>query len=93
MFLLWPQVLWLMLALPLLPAAYIWLLHRRGKPAVRYSSLGAVREAAAGRHWRRHLPPALLMLACTAMLFAAARPIVAREISAQPSAGTHPRDW
>ena len=73
MFFLWPQYLWLMLALPLLPAVYLWLL-RRPKAAVRYSSLGVVRAAAAGRNWRRHLPPALLLLACSVLLLAGARP-------------------
>jgi Ca-activated chloride channel homolog len=71
---LWPQYLWLMLALPLLPALYVWLLRRRGKPALRYSSLAAVR-AAATRPWRRHVPPALLLIACALLLFAAARPL------------------
>ena len=75
MFFLWPQYLWLMLALPLLPAVYVWLLRRRGKPAVRYSSLGVVRAAAARLNWRRHVPPALLLLACSGLLFAAARPV------------------
>ena len=53
---LWPQYLWLMLALPLLPVLYLWLLRRRGKPALRYSSLEVVREASS-RPWRRHVPP------------------------------------
>ena len=53
---LWPQYLWLMLALPLLPALYLWLLRRRSKPALRYSSLAVVRAAAAA-NWRRHVPP------------------------------------
>jgi Ca-activated chloride channel homolog len=75
MFFLWPQYLWLLLALPLLPAVYAWLLRRRRKPALRYSSLGVVRAAAAGPNWRRHLPPALLLLACSGLLFAAARPV------------------
>ena len=74
MFFLWPQYLWLLLALPLLPAVYVWLLHRRGKPALRYSSLGVVRAAAAGMRWRRHLPPALMLLACCGLLLATARP-------------------
>ena len=43
MFFQWPQYLWLMLALLLLPVAYVWLLRRRGKAALRYSSLGVVR--------------------------------------------------
>ena len=72
---LWPQYLWLLLALPLLPAVYAWLLRRRGKQAVRYSSLHVVRAAAAGRNWRRHVPPALLLVACSGLLVAAARPV------------------
>ena len=72
---LWPQFLWLMLALPLLPAAYLWLLRRRRKAALRYSSLGMVGAAAAGRNWRRHVPPALLLVACSVLLLAAARPV------------------
>jgi Ca-activated chloride channel homolog len=71
----WPQYLWLMLAVPLLAVAYVWLLHRRRRTALRYSSLGIVRAAAEGRNWRRHVPPALLLLACWGLLFAAARPV------------------
>ncbi|HYW55453.1 MAG TPA: BatA domain-containing protein [Polaromonas sp.] len=47
MFFLSPHFLWLMLALPLLPVLYLWLLQRRAKLVVRYSSL------ATGRHSRR----------------------------------------
>ncbi len=75
MFFLWPHYLWLMLALPLLPLAYLWLLRRRGKLAVRYSSLGTVRAATAGRQWRQHVPAALLFLACAGLLLATARPM------------------
>jgi len=71
---LWPQYLWLMLALPVLPALYVWLLRRRGKAALRYSSLEVVRQASS-RPWRRHVPPALLLVACALLLFAAARPL------------------
>jgi Ca-activated chloride channel homolog len=75
MFFQWPDYLWLMLAIPFLLAAYVWLLGRRGKLAVRYSSLAVVRAAAVGRNWRRHVPPALLLLGCAALLLAAARPM------------------
>jgi len=71
---LWPQYLWAMLALPLLPALYLWLLRRRSKAALRYSSLEVLREASR-RQWRRHVPPALLWIACSVLLFAAARPL------------------
>ncbi|MES2632694.1 MAG: VWA domain-containing protein [Pseudomonadota bacterium] len=74
MLFLWPQYLWLLLALPLLPVAYLWLLRRRGKAALRYSTLNIV-SAAAGSNWRRHVPPALFLLALVAMLLAAARPM------------------
>ncbi|MDL9999395.1 VWA domain-containing protein [Variovorax sp. J22P240] len=74
MFFLWPDFLWLLPGLLLLPAAYVWLLRRRSKTALRYSSLGVVR-AAAGHAWRRHLPPALFLLACSGLLIAAARPV------------------
>jgi Ca-activated chloride channel family protein len=72
---LWPHYLWLMPALLLLPAAYVWLLRRRNKQAVRFSNLGIARAANAGRSWRRHLPPALLLLACAVLVLAAARPV------------------
>lgn len=64
-----------MLALPLLPVTYLWLLRRKGKLAVRYSSMAHVRAATAGRQWRRHVPPALLLLAFAGLLLAAARPM------------------
>jgi Ca-activated chloride channel family protein len=70
---LWPGYLWTLLALPLLPLLYVWLLHRRSKSALRYSSLDLVRQAS-GRLWRRHVPPALLFLACAVLLLAVARP-------------------
>lgn len=75
MFFLWPGSLWFLLLLALMPAAYLWLLRRRNKAALRYSSLGVVQAAVAGRQWRRHLPPALLLLACAGLLAAAARPV------------------
>lgn len=75
MFFLWPEYLWLLPALLLLPAAYLWLLRRRGKAAVRFSSLAVVREAAAARNWRRHVPPGLLLLAISGLVFAASRPV------------------
>src|SRR4051812_11523422 len=73
---LWPQFLWLLLALPLLVGLYVLLLRRKKKLAVRYASLSIVREAmSTGSQMRRHIPPVLFLLALTAMLLAAARPV------------------
>ena len=73
---LWPKLLWLMLALPLLLLAYWWLMRRRKKFALRYASLSILREAMdKGPNIRRHIPPALFLLAIVAMLLAAARPL------------------
>ncbi len=72
---LWPQYLWLLLALPLLVLLYVWLLRRKNKTAVRYASLSIVKEAMGGRQWRRHVPPVLFLLSLAAMLLAAARPV------------------
>jgi Ca-activated chloride channel family protein len=73
---LWPEFLWLLLAVPLLVLVYVWLLRRKKKFALRYASLSLVRPAmGSGQHWRRHLPPALFLIALTAMLLAASRPL------------------
>jgi Ca-activated chloride channel family protein len=71
---LWPQTLWLLLAIPVWVAAYLWLLGRR-KAAVRYTSLALVRAAMGpGSRIRRHVPPLLFLLALVAALLAMARP-------------------
>ena len=71
----WPEMLWLMAVLPLLLAAYVWVLRRKKKLAVRYASLSMVREAmGAGSRIKRHLPPLLFFLALAAMILAVARP-------------------
>ena len=72
---LWPQFLWLMLAVPVLVLVYLWLLRRKKKLTLRYASLSIVKEAlGSSMSWRRHIPPLLFLLAITAMLFAASRP-------------------
>jgi len=72
---LWPQFLWLLLALPLLVLLYVWLLRRKKKIALRYASLSIVREAMGkGQSFRRHIPPLLFLLSLAAMLLASSRP-------------------
>jgi Ca-activated chloride channel family protein len=72
---LWPASFWLLPLLVVLPAVYVWLMRRRSASALRFSNLGAVRQAVSGRQWRRHVPPALLLLAVAGLLVAAARPV------------------
>jgi len=73
---LWPEFLWLLLALPVLVLLYVWLLRRKKKMALRYASLSIIKEAMGpGQTIRRHIPPALFLLAMAAMLLAAARPV------------------
>ncbi|WP_454726265.1 MULTISPECIES: VWA domain-containing protein [Cupriavidus] len=72
---LWPQMLWLLLTVPLLAAAYLYLIARRKKAALLYASLALPRAALGPRQrLRRHIPPALFLLALTAALLACARP-------------------
>lgn len=70
----WPVMLWLLLLIPLMIAAYILLLRRRRKGAFPYPNLAMVREAAQVVCWRRHIPVALMLAAFACLLLAMARP-------------------
>jgi Ca-activated chloride channel family protein len=71
----WPELLWLLLAVPLLVAAYFMILRRKKKAALAYASLSMVKEAMGVRQrFRRHVPPLLFLLALIAMIVAIARP-------------------
>lgn len=73
---LWPEMLWLLVLIPLLALLYVWLLRRRKNVSVQYSNFALVAQALAKQPaWRRHVPPLLMLLAFAAMLFAAARPV------------------
>ena len=73
---LWPSFLWSLLLLPLLVLLYLWLLHRRRRSTVRLASLGVAKAALGkGPGWRRHVPPALLLLAIGTLLVGMARPL------------------
>lgn len=70
----WPDMLWLLLVLPVLVAVYVYLMRRKQRMAVRYASLAMVKDAMGASHHRRHVPPALFLLAIAAMIMAMARP-------------------
>src|SRR5258705_221969 len=70
---LWPQALWLLLAVPALVAMYVVMLRRRNKAAIRYASIALVRDAMPrGQRLRRHLPPLLFLLALIALILSLA---------------------
>ena len=74
--LLWPWFLTLLVLVPALVALYIWILRRKRRFAVRYSSLSLVRAAQPERsRWRRHLPFALFVAALAALILALTRPV------------------
>ncbi|WP_454726269.1 MULTISPECIES: VWA domain-containing protein [Cupriavidus] len=71
----WPSMLWLLALVLLLAASYIWLDTRRRRAAVPYPTLKTVGLAIqGGARWRRHVAPALMLLALTALTVAIARP-------------------
>ncbi len=73
---LWARSLLLLGLIPLFIIFYIFLLRRRRRFTVRYSSLSLVREAASHQsRWKRHLPFALFLLAMTSLVFALGRPV------------------
>src|SRR3954471_7722359 len=71
----WPEMLWLLPAIPLLVAAYLLVLRRKKKFALRYASLDIVKEAmGTGLGVRRHVPPLVFLLALLILIVAIARP-------------------
>ena len=74
--LLWPGFLLLLGLIPVLIGLYVWMLRRRRRFAVRYSSLSLIRAAQPQySRWRRHLPFALFLLALASLVLALGRPV------------------
>jgi Ca-activated chloride channel homolog len=81
---LWPNNLWALSLLPLLVLVYVWLLWRRKKNAVVWSSLALVKTALGPQQrWRKHVPPFFLLLALTVLVLAAARPAAVISLPSQ----------
>jgi Ca-activated chloride channel family protein len=82
----WIEALAFLLLVPALVAGYVLLLRRRKKLALRHPNLPLVREALGTRaRVRRHVPPALLLVALALAIVAGARPL------AQITLPTHQR--
>ena len=70
-----PEYLCLLGLVPAAIAMYVFILGRKKREAVRFASLGVLKEAVGKSYWwRRHLPPAVMLVALAAMLVAIARP-------------------
>jgi len=75
MYFVWPDLLWALTGLPLLVLLYVWLLRRRVKSVVAFSSLSLIKPALGkSKPWRRHVPPFLLWLAIGCASIGLARP-------------------
>ena len=64
-----------MAILPLMVLGYVMLLRRRNKNALRYANLGLLKSAIGpGQKIRRHVPPAVFLVAVGVAIFSIARP-------------------
>jgi len=68
-------MLWLLLLVPAVVVAYLVIVRRKQKSALRYASLSVMKDAlGVGHRMRRHIPPVLFLAALTLMIIAIARP-------------------
>ena len=71
----WPLGLLALLVVPLGVALYLFAQRRRSKYAVRFTNLDLLANVVQSRpNWKRHVPPALFMLAVAALAISLARP-------------------
>ena len=81
MSLLWPWFLLLLPLIPLIIAVYVWVLRRKQRFAVQYSSLSLIHQAIPKySRWRRHLPFALFLMGLVGLIMAMSRPVTIVEV-------------
>lgn len=81
-----PDSLWLLAIVPLAVVFYLVLLRRRKKAAVRYGNFGLLKQAIGpGNRLRRHIPPALFLLALTLMIIGVSRPAAVMSVASHKS--------
>jgi len=83
----WPGVLWGLVLVPVLAAAYVWLLRRRARAPVRFPGVDVLAAALGQRRsaWR-HIPAALFLVGVVALMVAMARPVVPLRVPTDRSA-------
>jgi len=80
----WPWALALLLVVATLAGLYVLVQRRRHRYALRYANVSLVREALGrGPGWRRHVPPALFLVAVAFMVIAMARPVAVVTVPSQ----------
>jgi Ca-activated chloride channel family protein len=76
MSLLWPNFLWALAIVPVLIGSYFWVLRRKRRGVVQFSSLSLLRDVVPAHSWvRRHLPAMLFLVGLVSLLAALARPV------------------
>jgi Ca-activated chloride channel homolog len=71
----WPGLLWMLLLVPVALAAYLLAQRRRSRYTVRFTNLDLLANVVSAKPgWRRHIPPALYLLALAALVISLARP-------------------
>jgi Ca-activated chloride channel homolog len=71
----WPGLLWMLLLVPVALAAYLFAQRRRSRYTVRFTNLDLLANVVSAKPgWRRHVPPALYLLALAALVISLARP-------------------
>ena len=84
---LWPALLYGLLLLPAMAAAYVWLLQRRSRLSVAFPTLEIAAAAMGpGRRIRRHLPAAFFLLTFLAIITALARPVISMPVPSDRAA-------
>lgn len=70
-----PNMLWILTIMPILVIGYVLMLRRQNKRALRYVHIGLIKSAVGpGARVRRHVPPALFLVALGIAVFSIARP-------------------
>lgn len=76
-----PLLLLALLVLPLAVIARLLLERRRMRYAVRFTNVDVLATIVPARSWRRHVPPAVFLLAVAALCVAVARPHVTQDVT------------
>lgn len=78
----WPLALVALAGVPLLAGGYVLLVRRRRRAAARFVAPAlAPNLVAASPGWRRHVPPALALVALALLVVGVARPHVVRDVT------------